>query len=568
LKTYAAKLPVTPGFVSKENQLINRLLTFLLLALIGANPLCASQPDLVLFITIDQLRGDMPWRMQDRLGPAGFRYLVDNGTAYTNAHFEHVITTTAAGHATLSTGGNTPEHGIAGNEWFDSKTRQAVYNTEDERYPQIGETLETSKGRSPRNLTSSTFGDELVAASAGKSRVFSVSIKDRAAIFLGGHLGKAYWYSKLTGKFVSSTYYQEVYPEWVQRWNAGNPADQYRDTSWDLLLKPESYTFINQDDRWFEKSYGNLGRTFPHSLKNEDRKVFYSTLRHTPMGDQLTLSFVKELVKMEKVGKSGHTDVLAVSFSVTDYIGHAFGPNSLEAEDNLLRLDRTLQELFRFIDQEIGLDKALIVLTSDHGVCPAPEHMAELGIAAERLDAPQIMSRLNAALQVKFNTDAKLALAFKKPGIYLDLNAINALGLEVTQVERALAAEIMQIPGFSLALTKTDILTGRVPETLAARRVEAGFHPTRSGNVIVVQDQFWYLSSTPDGDTAMHGSPYNYDSHVPIMLAGPRIGHGKVDRRVAPRDVAPTISAYLGISPPSGAVGNPLPAIGETSSHP
>ena len=259
-------------------------------------------------VTIDQLRGDMPWRMQDRLGPAGFRYLVDNGTAYTNAHFEHVITTTAAGHATLSTGGNTPQHGIAGNEWFDSETRQAAYNTEDERYPQIGETLETSKGRSPRNLTSSTFGDELVAASA--------------------------------------------------------------------------------------------------------------------------------------------------------------------------------------------------------------------------------------------------------------------LGLDVAEVEQAVAAEIVQIPGFSLALTKTDILTGRVPDTLAARRVEAGFHPIRSGNVIVVQDQFWYLSSTPDGDTAMHGSPYNYDSHVPIMLAGPRIRHGKIDHRVAPRDVAPTISAYLGISPPSGVVGNPLPAIAETSSSP
>jgi hypothetical protein len=171
-------------------------------------------------------------------------------------------------------------------------------------------------------------------------------------------------------------------------------------------------------------------------------------------------------------------------------------------------------------------------------------------------------------LQVKFDIDAKLALAFKKPGIYLDLDAINALGLDVAEVEQAVAAEIVQIPGFSLALTKTDILTGQVPDTLAASRVETGFHPTRSGNVIVVQDQFWYLSSTPDGDTAMHGSPYNYDSHVPIMMAGPRIGHGKVDRRVAPRDVAPTISAYLGISPPSGAVGNPLPAIVATSSRP
>lgn len=568
MKIDTAKLSSAADFVCREYRPIIKLLTISLLAFICANPLSASQPDLVLLVTIDQLRGDMPWRMQDRLGPAGFRYLVDQGTAYTNAHFEHVVTTTAAGHATLSTGGNAPQHGIAANEWFDSETRQAVYNTGDDRYPLIGETLETSKGRSPRNLTSSTFGDELVTASAGKSRVFTVSIKDRAAILLGGHLGKAYWYSKYTGKFVSSTYYHEAYPEWVQHWNAENHADQYLDTSWNLLLKKESYTFIDQDDRWYEKSYENLGRIFPHSLKNEDRKAFYSTLRHTPMGDQLTLTFAKELVKMERVGKSGYTDVLAVSFSVTDYIGHAFGPNSLEAEDNLLRLDRTLQDLFRFIDQQVGLENTLIVLTSDHGVCPAPEHMAELGIVAERLDAPKIMNRVNAAMQVQFNTDANLALAFKKPGIYLDLDAIDTQGLDVAEVERAVAAEIVQIPGFSLALTKTDILTGSVPDTLAASRVVTGFHPQRSGNVIVVQNPFWYLSSTPDGDTAMHGSPYTYDSHVPIMLAGPGIGHGKIDRRVAPRDVAPTISAYLGISPPSGAVGNPLPAIGEKSGRP
>jgi len=546
-------------------RLIDRSATLLILALICvltcANRLEANQPNLVLLVVIDQLRGDMPWRIHDRLAPAGFRYLVNNGTVYTNAHYEHVVTTTAAGHATLATGGNTPQHGIAGNEWFDSKARRMVYNTEDKRHPLIGESLETFPGRSPRNLTSSTFGDELVAASAGRSRVFSVSIKDRSAILLGGRLGKAYWYSKTSGKFVSSTYYHDKYPDWVQRWNAENHADLYFDQGWDLLLEPDSYASGNQDDRWYEKSYEKLGRTFPHSLKNDQRSTFYSTLRYTPMGDQLTLSFVKELVAEEQIGKGGGTDLLAVSFSATDYIGHAFGPNSLEAEDNLLRLDRTLQDLFRFIDRQLGLDKTLVVLTADHGICPAPEHLSALGISAERHDAAQFMKQVNTALQAKYDTTGNLALAFKSPGIYLDLDAIDVVGLDLADVERAVAAEIMQLPGFSLALTKTDILSGRVPDSLAAKRVQNGFHPTRSGNVIVVQDPFWYLSATPDGDTAMHGSPYTYDSHVPIMLAGPRIPHGRIDQRVAPRDVAPTVSAYLGISLPSGATGNPLPGL-------
>jgi predicted AlkP superfamily pyrophosphatase or phosphodiesterase len=543
--------------------LIARSIALIFLVSICTGALSANRPDLVLLVTIDQLRGDMPWRMQERLAPAGFRYLVDRGTAWTNAHYQHVTTTTAAGHATLATGGNAAQHGIAGNDWFDAETRQAVYNTEDTRHPLIGEGPGSKEGRSPLNLTSSTFGDELVAASGGKSRVFSVSIKDRSAILLGGHLGKAYWYSKTSGKFVSSTFYHEQYPEWIRRWNEAGHADQYREASWELLLEPDTYIFGDQDDRWFEKSMGSLGRTFPHTLINEDGTAFYSTLRYTPMGDQLTLSFVKELVTREKVGKGASTDLLAVSFSVTDYIGHAFGPYSLEAEDNLLRLDRTLQDLFQYIDEVVGLGNTLVVLTSDHGVSPAPEHMKELGIDAERHDAPQFMNRLNAALQAEFKTDVDLALAFKTPGIYLDLEAIEAQGLDVADVERALAAEVMQIPGFSLALTKTDIQTGHLPGTAAANSVKTGFHPSRSGNVIVVQDPFWYLSETPDGDTAMHGSPHNYDNHVPILMAGPGIGHGKVNRSVAPHDVAPTISAYLGISPPSGAVGNPLPGVGE-----
>ena len=534
----------------------------LLTACILAQPVQAARPALVLLITVDQLRADMPGRLQSRLAPAGFRYLMENGVVYTNVHYQPLITTTAAGHATLATGGNVPEHGIAANEWFDRETGQTMYSTGDKRYPETG-FAHGSEGRSPRNLTSSTFGDELVRASGGRSRVFSVSIKDRSAVLLAGHLGKAHWYSKTTGKFVSSTYYYSEYPDWMERWNGERHAERYRKLSWELLLAPDAYTFRDQDDRPFEKSHEKMGRSFPHPLGNFDRAAFYSTLRHSPMGDELTLDFARELAQGENIGKTGHTDVLAISFSATDYIGHSFGPNSLEAEDNLLRLDRTLQELFQFIDGWTGLEHTLVALASDHGVSAAPEHMSSLGVPVERHDAPAFMREINSSLRARYGTNHLLAVSFKTPGIYLDLEVIQRLGLNREEVERSVAGLIVQRPGFSMALTRSDILADRIPRTAVADRVRAGFHPERSGDVIVVQKPFWYLAGEPDGDTAMHGSPYAYDHHVPLMLAGPDIRAGLVSGRVSPRDLAPTISAYLEIPPPSGSIGRPLPQVSD-----
>lgn len=518
----------------------------------------ASKPKLVVLITVDQLRGDMPWRFRDRFGPDGFRYLMDNGTSYTSAYYQHSTTFTAVGHATLATGGNTAQHGLAGNDWYDIATGKRVYCVEDDGQTLIGNEPKEHEGSSPRNLTSTTVGDELVLASAGKSRVFSVSLKDRGAILPGGYLGKAFWYSSDSGKFVTSTYYYREYPQWVKDWNAAKHADRYQDETWNLLHDQSSYIFGNQDDRSYEKSYGYLGRTFPHALGNDDAEAFYAALRFTPMGDELTLNFVKELMSQEKLGQGQGVDMLAVSFSATDYIGHAFGPNSLEAEDNLLRLDRTLAELLRTIDRQVGLEQTLLVLSADHGTDAIPEYKESLGIPAGRHHLQRYMTQLNDALQARFNSDEKLVAAFWNPSFYLDLEAVKKLDADVAVVERALAEEIMKIPGFALALTRSDLMQGAVPNTAAASRVRTAFHPTRSGNVLVVQSPSWYLYPKPDAYSAMHGSPYTYDTYVPIMFAGPGITHRKVNRSVAPRDIAPTVTTYLGIKSPSGSVGKPL----------
>jgi predicted AlkP superfamily pyrophosphatase or phosphodiesterase len=540
-----------------NNKFIKILLS--LLAFGASAPVAfAAPPDLVVLVVVDQLRGDMPWRFRERFAEGGFRYLMNHGTSFGNAQLQHANTLTASGHATLATGGNAPQHGLVGNEWYDAAQRRVVNCVEDAAHPEVGGAAGAGQGRSPHFLTSSTFGDELVLASGGKSRVFSVSLKDRSAILLGGRLGKAYWYSKTDGAFVTSTYYHESAPEWLRRWNAARPADRYAKESWDLLQDRAGYVFAGQDDRSYELPSGRLGRTFPHPLANRDPAVYYTSLRETPMADQLTLDAVRALVAAEQPGRRGATDVLAISFSATDYIGHAFGPYSLEAEDNLLRLDRTLAELFQLLEREVGLARTLVVLTSDHGVAPIPEYMAQGGYAVGRHDADDFMQQINEGLQARFGIRKKLALAFVLPGIYLDRAAIDRLGLDGAAVERAVAEEILELPGFALAFTRSDLLAGRLPATPEAALVAAAFHPARSGDVLVVADAYWYLDQQPYANAAMHGSPYRYDTHVPLLFAGPGIGQRTIWDEVALRDVAPTLSAYLGIAPPSGSVGRVL----------
>lgn len=538
------------------------------LLVLGAIPAYAADPPkLVLQITIDQLRGDMPWRFLSRFGEGGFRYLISKGVSYTNAHYRHSTNFTAVGHATLATGGNAAQHGLAGNDWLDVATGERVYCVEDPRHPIIGkEVTEKTKhaGTSPRNLTSSTIGDELIIATGGKSRVFSVSIKDRGAILPGGQLGKAFWYSSSSGKFVTSTYYYSDYPEWVKAWNKADHASKYKDASWTLKEPQEKYVYGGQDDREGEKGYKHLKGTFPHALGAEKDSDFYKALRFTPMGDELTLAFVKELVKQERVGQGDATDMLAISFSATDYIGHAWGPNSLEAEDNLIRLDETLADLFRFIDETIGLDKTLIVLSSDHGIDQIPEtlttgfYMTRHGEGHGRHDPKRFLATVDAALQKRYGSQESFIKAFWNPSIYLNLETVKKLNLSLPEVEDALRDEILKVDGFALAVTRTDLLAGRVTGTPILDKVQRAFHPTRSGNVIVVQKPGWYLYPQVDLFAAMHGSPYSYDTYVPIMFAGPGIKPAIVNRLVGPEDIAATVTTYLGVKPPSGSVGEVL----------
>jgi len=539
------------------------ILTMVTQAAAGASP----TPRLILQITVDQLRGDLPGRYRDHLGEGGFRYLMEKGTWYFNAHYQHANTETAVGHATLATGADPSRHGIVANDWIDQKTGAFVYNTEDKRHHIIGRKAKAHEGVSPRNLLASTISDELVVHNGGRSRAFSVSVKDRGAILPGGHAGKAFWFSKSTGEFVTSTYYYDEYPQWVKQWNAAKPADAYRNKSWELLNDRSTYVHGQMDDRPYEADLTPLGRTFPHPLGG-DTKYFYLLLALTPVGDVLTLDFAKALVENEKLGQndSGAPDYLQISFSSTDYIGHLFGPSSLETEDNILRLDRTLADLFHFIDEKVGLDHTLIVLSADHGAPEAPEYMAALGLSTGRFafDWFKTEGPLTDVLQKKFQRD-DLISGHSHPYLYLNLEAISSAGLDLADVERFVADELIKIPGIAYAMTRGDLLAGRITESPVQNQIRRSFHPTRSGNIHMVPEQYWFLHSTEEAEkmgigsiAAIHGSPWPYDTYVPILFAGNGVPARRIGRRVAPTDIAPTIAAYLGVKPPSGAVGTVL----------
>ncbi|MCK4556704.1 MAG: alkaline phosphatase family protein, partial [Candidatus Aminicenantes bacterium] len=453
----------------------------ILLSQCGVGTTEQNRPKLVLQITVDQMRGDMPMRYKDRLGEGGFRYLMEKGTHYLNAHFAHADTETPIGHAALFTGTVPAHNGIVAGNWLDKDLGRIVYNVEDDRYPEVGKEPQKGKGRSPKNLLSSTIGDELVINNNGRSRVFSISVKDRGAILPGGHAGKAFWFSKSNGAFVTSTYYYKDYPEWVKKWNAQKLADRYKETSWELMYDASTYMFGKMDDRPYEQDYFGMGRTFPHPFPS-DSPYYYAALSLTPPGDELVAEFAKTLIANESLGQDEYPDLLAVSFSSTDYVGHVWGPSSLEAEDNVLRLDRLLEDLFRYVDTHVGLDNTLIILSADHGMCEAPEFMKSWGFEVGRLTSATIeKGTIRNAIKDSLGVPAEVIQFYQHPYVYLNESEIEKTEYTVAQIEKAVAEEILKIPGFVAAVTRTDLINGTLAPTPLNKMIQNNFHPKRSG---------------------------------------------------------------------------------------
>ena len=534
-----------------------------------------ARPRLVLQITVDALRGDLPQRYAQVLGDGGFRYLWKHGVQYSNAHYQHANTETIVGHASLATGTVPAAHGMVGNEWFDHEQGRLTYNIEDPRYrlltagadvdkkTEIDPTQKAARvdGRSPAAILSSTFSDELAVHFNGRSKIFAVSVKDRGAVALAGHAGKAFWFSKSSGEFVTSTYYYKQYPDWVIAWNARKPALAYAGKSWTLLHPPSRYLFGDADDRPYETDFPGFGRTFPHAYGEAGDKYLTTRLTLGPAGDALTLDFAKTLLDKERLGHSGVPDYLAVSFSSTDYVGHLFGASSLESEDNLAQLDRRLAELLAYVDEKVGLKNTLIVLSADHGQPEVPGHLHALGIEGARYFDTKALDRAPAIaeLKKKFGIGEELIEAFFQPYVYLDRKLIRERGLDQAEVEKAVAKELERFPGVAAAISSTALRGGGLPDTQLTRAILRNFHSRRSGDIYLVFEPNVFINDF-DGLTvaSTHGSPWRYDSFVPVIFAGVGLKAKTISRAVTPYDIAPTLSAYLGIKPPSGSIGNPL----------
>jgi predicted AlkP superfamily pyrophosphatase or phosphodiesterase len=536
--------------------------------------IAADKPRLVLQITVDQLRGDLPLRYADRLGEGGFRYLLERGVVYRNAHHAHANTETIVGHTTLATGAHPSGHGMIGNLWFDRETGFTTYNVEDSRYrlltagadvnadAEIDPTQRAarSEGRSPAAILVSTFSDELRSSNNGQSRVIGVSVKDRGAISMAGHAGTAYWFSKASGQFVTSSYYLDRYPAWVSEFNAAEPARRFANTRWQLLHGQNTYLFGDSDDRSWETDVAGFGRVFPHSFGDGSSPYFTTWLTLSPAGDQLVLEFAKQALVNEQLGADEVTDYLSVSFSSTDYVGHVFGPSSLEAEDNILRLDRTLADLLAYVDDTVGLNRTLIVLSADHGGPDTPGYLNSLGIPAGYID-PDTWDRNSAIERIKsrFGIEGALIGAYDHPYLYFSSEVKGSNKIDQAALEAAVVDELMKFPGVALAVSSAALRTGNLPDNELYRSVIHNFHPKRSGDVFIVFEPNWFINDF-DGLTvaSTHGSPWNYDTFVPIIFAGARLKPQRVDRQVYTVDIAATLAAILGIKAPSGSVGQPL----------
>ncbi len=531
-------------------------------------PSVAERPRLVLQITVDGLRGDLLSRYQRHFEKGGFNYLLQRGVVYTDAHYQHANTETIVGHATLATGAHPATHGLVGNVWYDSETRELAYNIEDPDYPLIATREDMRKGaqvdpaqaaartagRSPRALLVPTLSDTLAASIGSGARIFGVSGKDRSAVAMAGHVGKAFWYSTDTGDFQSSKYYYDDYPRWVKDWNARRLAERYGSKQWELLLDSSAYLWREQDDRPYEVDLKGYGRTFPHPYGPVDHPLFATRLLVSPAGDRLLLDFTRALMKAEQIGADDVTDYLSVSFSGVDAVNHFFGVASLENEDQVVQLDRILAELLRYVDDTVGLDKTIVVLSADHGMSEMPEYLESLGYPAGRMYNEQVLDLANQLGKLLFGVD-QIARSFFRPSLYLDHQRVAAAGLELDVVEKELAAALAQHESVGVAMATADLL-GREHSGIAAS-MKRNSHPQRSGDIYIAQAPYWFMFEK-GAVAAMHGSPWAYDTHVPIIFMVPGVAGQRVDRRVHPVDVAPTLSALLGLSAPASSEGRVL----------
>ncbi len=517
-------------------------------------PTLAAKPKLVVLLVVDGLPQSQVTAYRDQLSPDGFRRFLDKGTWYANAHYSHAHTVTAVGHATVLTGAHPSATGMLSNEWRDPATGQAVYCTGDEAHTYLGHKTNRLDGTSPKNLRAESLGDVLKRLTPA-SKVIAISGKDRGAILPAGKTGTAYMYMAQTGSFVTTTYYMKEHPAWVTAFNAAKPADKYFKQAWKALLPEDAYKQSVADGQTWFAGPGKLPMTF--GAGDAPGANFYGSLMPSPFGDELTFDFARAAISGESLGQDDAPDILSVSLSSHDYVNHAYGAESRISHDHMLHLDRSLQAFFRDLDARVGKDNYVAVLTADHGFMPVPEYSQSLKRGGGRLNTTEMTARINATVGKTFGEGAWL-LGSSGNGVLLN----KALMASKSVDEKALAIAIRDLlrkePGIGQAWLKSEVQAGLPPGTQFADLLKNHLVADLSADIIIVPTRYWLLGSRPGGTT--HGTPYDYDTHVPILVYG-RGAAGRVDTPVSVVDIAPTLAKLLDIPVPAQSAGKLLPSV-------
>jgi predicted AlkP superfamily pyrophosphatase or phosphodiesterase len=516
-----------------------------------------QRPKLIIGIVVDQMRWDFLYRYFDEYGPGGFRRLLDDGYSCNNVRINYLPSYTAVGHTCIFSGSIPALSGISGNDWIDQRTGKHMYCVSDPSVFSVGGSA--AEGRmSPRNLLVSTVTDELRIATNNRSRVVGISLKDRAAILPAGHAANAaFWYDDSTANFISSTYYLNTLPDWVVRFN-----EQHRDSSllagdWNLLRPLKDYIQSTADSVSWEGLFsGETAPVFPHRVHqlNAGSK---DIIRSTPFGNTLTLEFAKAAIEGYRLGMQGTPDFLTINCASTDYVGHKYGPNSMEIEDTYLRLDLDLASFFKWLDGKLGKGNYLVMLTADHGVAHAIGFMHEEKLPAEAFSGGKVIGDLNRQMKARFGVDriVKSELNYQ---VNLDLDKIAARGLNLDSVMDAAADSLRGVPGILYAVNLHRIEDAALPEPIRTM-VTNGYYAPRSGQIQIILDAGWFEGSAKSGTT--HGGWNPYDAHIPLIFMGWHIRAGSDFQPYWMTDIAPTIAALLHIQAPSANIGNPIVAV-------
>ncbi len=514
-----------------------------------------QRPKLVVFLVIDGLPQRQVLDYRDQLAPDGLARFLDRGAWFSNAHYGHAFTVTAAGHATLLTGAYPHRTGIIGNEWRDPETAEPVYCTGDTSATYIGHTTNPLDGTSPKNLKVETVGDVLRGVDS-RSKVVSISGKDRGAILPAGKSGTAYMYMGATGQFASSTHYMAAHPGWVNAFNDRKLADRHFKAEWKALLPDAAYArSLPDQQKWFGPAGGSLPAVYGAPDDTAPGPRFYSSLLRGPFVDAMSLEFARAAVTGEQLGQDDAPDILAVSLSGHDYVNHAFSAESRLSHDHLLQIDRMLQAFFQDLDARIGKDNYLVMLTADHGFMPSPDHIAGQGREAGRVNSSQVLGRINAGLAKRFG-EGRWAAGFSGSSVLLDRQLIAQKQVSADSLAEETRALLMAEPGFVAAYTRRELQSGSRAGSPFFEQIRRSWHADVSGDVQYSLKPGWMFGNS----VATHGSPHPYDTQVPILVYGPAwVKAGRVDARVEVVDIAPTLSRLLRIAPPSAAEGKPLP---------